>query len=273
MTTQLGWFTAGRGPGSRAMFERTLTAIDAGVLDARVQFVFMHRERGEGDGSDAFITLAESRGIPVLARSARAFREAHGGDIASNRDAYDAQVRQLLRPYAPGLCVLAGYLLILSEPMVSAYRFVNIHGALPQGPIGLWQAVIWGLIAGRAEETGAMAFSVTPDLDRGPPIAYCRFALRGPRFDGLWAAASNATVAQLREQDGENLPLFQAIRAEGISREPALLVETLRLVADGEVRLAGDTITDARGGTAEARDLTVQVNATLALDAAKAMEG
>jgi len=37
--------------------------------------------------------------------------------------------------------------------------------------------------------------------------------------------------------------------------------------------LAGDTITDARGGTAEARDLTVQVNATLALDAAKAMEG
>ena len=230
----------------------------------------MHRERSEGEGSDAFMDLAESRGIPVIAHSARAFREAHGGDLASNRDAYDAQVRELLQPYAPDLCVLAGYLLILSEPMVDAYRFVNIHGALPGGPIGLWQTVVWELIEARAEESGAMAFLVTPDLDRGPPIAYCRFSLRGPRFDGLWASAGDAALAQLRERDGEDLPLFRAVRAEGVSREPALLVETLRLIADGDVRLGGGAVTDARGGTAAARDLTARVDAALAPKASNA---
>ncbi len=71
MTLEVGWFTAGRGPGSRAMFERTLHAIDAGSLDARVTFVYMHRERGEGEGSDAFMDLARAREIPVVAHSAR----------------------------------------------------------------------------------------------------------------------------------------------------------------------------------------------------------
>ena len=46
MTLRLGWFTAGRGPGSRGMFERALAAIDDGSLDAQIAFVFMQRERG-----------------------------------------------------------------------------------------------------------------------------------------------------------------------------------------------------------------------------------
>ena len=257
MTLRLGWFTAGRGSGSRAMFERTLAALDDGTLDATVDFVFMHRERGEGEGSDAFMDLAGARGIPVVTHSARRFREAHGGDFAGHRDDYDAQVRELLAPYAPDLCVLAGYLLILSGPMANAYPFVNMHAALPDGPIGLWQPVIWELIADRAAETGAMVFSVTPELDKGPPVASCRFSLAGPRFDGLWTAIEGVGVDALRDI-GEKQPLFKAIREEGLRREPLLLVEALSLIA-GRANLPSPG-----GSFGDPQDVTAQVDAALA---------
>ena len=261
MTLRLGWFTAGRGAGSRAMFERTLSALDAGTLDASVEFVFMHRERGEGEGSDAFMDLAQARGIPVIAHSARRFREAHGGDLAGHRDEYDAEVRALLSPYTPDLCVLAGYLLILSEATANASPFVNLHAALPGGPVGLWQPVIWELIARRAGETGAMVFSVTPQLDEGPPIAFCRFPLTGPRFDALWAAIEGAGLDTLKAE-GEEQPLFKTIREEGLRREPLLLVEALSLI-EGHARLP-----QPGGSFGETQDVTARVESALAGQAA-----
>ena len=120
MTLELAWFTAGRGPGSRTMFEHALQAVDSGHLDARINVVFMQRERGEGEGSDAFIDLVESREIPLVALSARRFREERKGNFASHREEYDARVHDRIAPYAPTLCVLAGYLLILSEAMTRA---------------------------------------------------------------------------------------------------------------------------------------------------------
>lgn len=263
MTLRLGWFTAGRGPGSRAMFERTLAAIDNGTLDATVAFIFMHRERGEGEGSDAFMELAATRGIPVIAHSSRRFREAHGGDFEGHREQYDAEVRSLLRPYGADLCVLAGYLLILSDAMAKAYPFVNLHAALPGGPVGLWQAVIWELIATRASETGAMVFSVTPELDKGPPIAHCRFDLTGPRFDSLWSAVEGVGLDALKTA-GEDQPLFEAIREEGLRREPLLLVEALRLAT------YQPTLPTPGGAFGEPQDVTTQVEAALAAQSTQA---
>ena len=91
MTLDLGWLTAGRGPGSLGMFEGVLAAIDDGSLDARIAFLFMHRERGEGEASDAFMDLAASRGIPIESLSSARFREEHGGDFATHREEYDAR--------------------------------------------------------------------------------------------------------------------------------------------------------------------------------------
>ncbi len=64
MTLQLGWFSTARGPGSRGMLVRAMEAMDSGALDARIQFVFSNRERGEGEGSDAYFDLLEARGTP-----------------------------------------------------------------------------------------------------------------------------------------------------------------------------------------------------------------
>ncbi len=239
MTLNLGWFSAGRGPGSRAMFEHALAAIDDGSLNASVQFLFMHRERGEAEASDQFMELAESRGIPVVTLSSKRFRDEHGGDFAGHRDEYDERVLEALRPFDPNVCVLAGYLLILSPGLVRRYPFINLHPSLPGGPIGLWQQVVWRLIAERAEETGAMTFLVTEELDGGPPVSFARVSLKGPQFDPLWAAVEGSEIVLLQEGEGESLPLFQAIRQAEIALEAPLLTETLRRLADGRLALPG----------------------------------
>ncbi len=238
MTLRLGWFTAGRGPGSRGMFERTLAAIDDGSLDASIEFVFMQRERGEGEGSDGFIDLAESRGIPVENHSSLRFRREHGGDFASHREEYDAQVAEIIAPYNVDACVLAGYLLILSPVLIATSTFVNLHPALPDGPVGLWQQVIWKLIDQRATETGNMTLIVTNDLDRGPQLTYDRVPITGDGFDALWDAIGVWTGPELKESAGEDHPLFSAIRAAGVRREPVLLLETLKAMAQGTLSAA-----------------------------------
>lgn len=255
MTLRLGWFTAGRGPGSRGMFERTLAAIDDGSLDASIEFVFMQRERGEGEGSDGFIELAESRGIPVENLSSQRFRREHGGDFASHREEYDSQVVEIIAPYEVDVCVLAGYLLILSPVLIAASTFVNLHPALPDGPVGLWQQVIWKLIDQRATETGNMTLIVTNDLDRGPQLTYDRVPVAGAEFDELWKAIGVWTGPQLKEAAGEDHPLFSAIRAAGASREPVLLLETLKAMSQGTL--------SATNPPKAPIDLTDQVEAAL----------
>jgi folate-dependent phosphoribosylglycinamide formyltransferase PurN len=211
------------------MFERALKAIDDGSLDAEIAFVFMQRERGEGEGSDSFMDLAASRRIPVITLSSQRFRRAHDGDFAGHRDEYDAQAVELLRAHQADVCVLAGYLLILSPVLIGAYDFVNLHPALPDGPVGLWQKVIWELIDQHASETGNMTLVVTNDLDRGPQLTFNRVAIKGGAFDALWDGP--------RDAGNENDPLFSAIRAASVLREPILLVETLKALATSDLRM------------------------------------
>ena len=256
MSLRIGWFTAGRGPGSRGMFEHTVAAIAAGNLDAAIEFVFMHRERGEGEGSDAFMDRARSLGIPVANLSSLRFRREHGGDFASHRAEYDSMVHDLIRPYHVDLCVLAGYLLIFGDDLRSAYTFVNLHPALPDGPVGLWQKVIWELIDARAHETGAMTFIINEELDKGPRLAYTRFSLAGPAFAPLWAGIGDATAEQLRTAQGEAHPLFAAIRAAGVRREAPLVTATIAAVAAVAIRIDAPPDTPL--------DLTAQVEAALA---------
>jgi phosphoribosylglycinamide formyltransferase-1 len=255
VTIHLGWFTAGRGPGSRGMFERTLAAIDDGSVDASIEFVFMQRERGEGEGSDRFIDLAESHGIPVENLSSLRFRREHGGSFAANREEYDTQVAEIIAHYEVDSCVLAGYLLILSPVLIAASTFVNLHPALPNGPVGLWQQVIWTLIDQRAAETGNMTLVVTSKLDRGPQLAYDRIPITGEGFDALWTAIGAWTGFQLKETIGEDHPLFRAIRAAGVSREPVLLLETLKAMSRGTLSAANPPNVPL--------DLTKQVEASL----------
>lgn len=234
---RLGWFSTGRGEGSYGLLSAALAAIDSGRLNATLEFVFCNREKGEGEGSDRFMRLVEARGVPLVTLSSKKFRaERDNRPWSELREEYDEAAIKLLEQYPADISVNAGYMLI-APLLCRAHRMINLHPALPDGPVGMWQKVIWDLIDQDATETGAMVHSVTEELDGGPVLSYCRFGIRGPKFDPLWAEVSGREASSLKEEHGQELPLFKAIREAGVVRERPLLIATLCALADRRIDL------------------------------------
>ncbi len=245
---RIGWFSTGRGPGSQGLLRFVHNAIAEGRLDARIDFVFSNREPGEGAGSDAFLALAQSCGLPPVTLSSRRYRREHGGgSMARHRMAFDREVMRLLEPYRPEVCVLAGYMLIFGPEMCRHYPLLNLHGALPDGPTGTWQSVIWQLIDGRAQQTGAMIHLATDKVDRGPALSHCVLPIVGREFEAEWAALAGRATAEVRASEGEDNGLFRRIRAEGYRREPYLLLATLQAVAEGRLTARPGEALDEKG--------------------------
>ena len=236
----IGWFSTGRGEGSRGLLRFVQERIRQGQLDARIEFVFSNRVRGQARGSDEFFKLVDSYGLPLVTRSSAHYRRSRstsGLNWADLRPDYDRLVLEDLKDYQPDICVLAGYMLIVSGEMCRRYPLLNLHPALPDGPIGTWQEVTWELIRQRASSTGAMIHLATEELDRGPVVSYCTAPISGPDFDEAWQCVEGRGLEEVRSAQGEELPLFQQIRRAQYRREPYLILETLRAVAEGRVQI------------------------------------
>ena len=259
----VGWLSTGRGEGSLGLLRFVQDRILDGKLDARIQFIFSNRAPGETEGSDRFFAQVNEYGLPLVNVSSAAFRRGRSGPFTRHRDEYDRQVMDLLSAFSPDICVLAGYMLIVGGAMCRAYPLLNLHPALPDGPIGTWQEVVWSLIETRAARTGAMIHLATEDVDRGPVVSHSIVPLSGgarsPLFGRTWSEAR--PVQRLGPEQGEDFPLFQLIRQAEYQREPYLLFETLRAVADGRVTLAGGNVLDPDG-----RPLQLTQPAGLCLD-------
>ncbi|HSD52237.1 MAG TPA: formyltransferase family protein [Candidatus Methylomirabilis sp.] len=246
---RIGWLSTGRDEAAEFLLLEVWRAIGSGRLRAEIPFVFCNRDRGESPATDAFLRLVARLGIPVCTRSWKAFktRYAEGAGKITDREglriAYDREVAAALG--AADVYALVGYMLILGLEMCERFPFINLHPAPPGGPPGAWEDVVWHLIEARASESGIMIHRATPELDRGPVLTYCRYSIRGGVFDPLWTEWENAVRAG--KSDRGNPPrLFHRIREAGVRREAPLLVETLRALADGRVRLAGAGV--YRGG-------------------------
>ena len=239
---EIGWFSTGRGEGSLGLLRFVQDRINRGLLDARIGFVFSNREPGEAEGSDRFFAQVTDYGLPLVTLSSTRFRRARRLPFSEVREDYDRQVMDLLRSYRPDVCVLAGYMLIFSSVMCRWRPMLNLHPALPGGPTGTWQNVVWDLIETKATRTGAMVHLATEDLDRGPVVSYCAFPLTGRCFDAYWEGLKPADLQSLKETQGEEFPLFQAIRQAGYRREPYLLFETLRAVSLGRVSIEDEAV-------------------------------
>jgi folate-dependent phosphoribosylglycinamide formyltransferase PurN len=160
--------------------------------------------------------------------------------------------------------MLAGYMLIFTGEMAARHTFLNLHPAAPDGPTGTWQEVTWRLVDARAGHSGVMVHLATEELDRGPPVTYCTYPLRGRTFDDLWAGIGRQTSADLQAAQGEEHPLFREIRRHATSRERLLVIETLRALAEGRVRIEGRRALDGSGAElAGGLDLTRQVDAAV----------
>lgn len=229
MTLRVGWYTTGRGAGSRGMFEAVRDAIRAGTLDATFAFVFSNREPGEDTTTDAFFDLVRAEGIPLITLSSVRFRKEHGGarsrpgePLPEWRESFDAEVARLVDPLSAGIGVLAGYMLIFTASFVRTHRLLNLHPALPGGPTGTWREVIRELIRTGATESGVMAHLAIPEVDMGPVAAFCRY-----RID------VNQPAPATSDAEIEASPLFASIRSAGLRREAAFLVAALQAEAEG----------------------------------------
>lgn len=262
---RIGWFSTGRGEGSQGLLR--FVGERLGDIDARIEFVFSNRAPGEAESSDAFFQLAEKLGLPLVTHSSARFRRERNVILQSRdnwqelllrqgvgqggvewRGAYDREVLGLLRGYGVDVCVLAGYMLVVGSGLCRAWPMLNLHPALPDGPVGAWQDVVWQLIGARARVTGVMTHLVTEDVDRGPVVSYVTVPLDTPELEGHWRDLAGRDVNEIRAREGDDYGLFREIRATQYRREPYLLLETLRAVSAGEISLNGGRVTVAGGG-------------------------
>ncbi len=246
---QLGWFSTGRDEAARDLLEAVHTSIGQGETRAEIAFVFSSREPGESAESDLFFELVESYHIPLICFSYQKFKAAKGAAAAKDADTlpqrrldYDREVMNRLRRFQPDLCVLAGYMLVVGEEMCQRYNMINLHPAAPGGPAGTWQEVIWQLIGTKAEQSGVMMHLVTPELDKGPPVTYCTFPIRGKPFDGYWQEIEGQPFSEIKKRQGENNPLFRLIRSHGLAREFPLIIATIKAFSQGRIKIAEDKI-------------------------------
>lgn len=241
----IGWFSTGRDEAARQLLAAAQDGIERGDIEGRIDFVFSNRERGEAEESDRFFELVEGYGLPLVTLSSRRCRASLAG-AEDWRRRFDKEADRLIRPYAPDVCMMAGYMLIMSEVLPTRYTMINVHPAPPGGPRGTWQEVMWQLIDGRARQAGAMVNLVVPELDAGPPITYFSFPLQGEEFDPLW-------------QKGDRQELFRRIRQKELAGEFPLMLHTLAALGRGEIRIEKGAVYNTAGNVVHGYDLSDRV--------------
>jgi phosphoribosylglycinamide formyltransferase-1 len=252
---KLGWFSTGRDKAARDLLTVVQRSIALGEIQAEIAFVFCNREPGESKQSDLFQRLVKSYGLPLITLSSQNFE--------AGRPEYDREVMKRLKEYQADLSVLAGYMLIAGEEMCRKYDMINLHPAAPGGPKGSWQEVIWQLIETKAEETGVMMHLVTPQLDEGPPVAYCAFPIRGEPFDRYWQEIEGQPVDEIKKTQGESNRLFKLIRRQGLAREFPLIIATLKAFTRGKVRIRKGNLVGANGRAIKGYNLTCEIDKLL----------
>lgn len=170
----------------------------------------------------------QRRGIPTIAHPIRGF----GG----SRSEYDAETVRLLEPWMPDLILLDGYLYLLTEPMLRAYRsrIINLHfsdltlrhaDGSPRFP-GV-RAVRSALAAG-CTETRATVHLVDEEPDAGPPLVLS------------WPFPVSPLVAEMRTADA--IDVFKAYafaHQQWMMRTASgpLIAAALRLIATSRLDL------------------------------------
>lgn len=241
----IGWFSTGRDKAARQLLQTVQDSIRTGDINGEISFVFSNREPGESKESDMFFELVHSYDIRLVCLSHKEFKTTKNQN--EWRIKYDREVDKKIKSFACDVCVLAGYMLIVSEELCKRHDMINLHPAPPGGPAGSWQQVIWALIDSKADAAGAMMHVVTPELDKGPVVSYCLFSIKGEPFAEYW------------RKDDRNT-LFQLIRQRELAREFPLITFTLQSLSRGEVSVKEQKVIDAQGRPISGYDLTKQVD-------------
>lgn len=270
---KLGWFSTGRGPGSRNLLKTVMDQKKMGTIDVDISFVFCNWDNEEEpnpkkEQRKMFFDMIKDYGIPLITLSWKEFRpDLRDSDPDAWRNEYGKALRDSVKGYDFDLGILAGYMLWMDDETCRLYDMINLHPALPDGPKGTWEEVIWTLIREKAKEHGVMIHICTEEWDRGDALTYCEFPIVGDGFDDLWkelnAKLSTSTLDEIIKTEGTNEPLFKKIREEGAKRELPLIVSTIGLFADGKVRIENKRLVEDGKILEHPYDMSSEVNRAL----------
>jgi len=273
---RLGWFSTGRGPGSRNLLKTVMEKKEQGLLDIEISFVFCNWDNSEEpnprkEQRKLFFDMVNGYGIPLITLSWKTFRpDLHKTDETAWRNEYGKKLRELTSGYNFDLGVLAGYMLWMDDETCRQYDMINLHPALPDGPKGTWEEVIWSLIREGARDHGSMIHICTEEWDRGAALTYCRFPIRGPGYDELWEEMNKKTagssLGEIIKKEGTDEPLFKKIREEGTKRELPLIVSTIRLFSEGAVKINNKKLFRDGETIEKPYDVTTEVDGSLSGD-------
>ena len=199
---KVGWLSSGMGEGSLKLFVSVMKAIKLGHINIKIDYVFCDRESGDSENIDLFIRTVRSYNIPLILFSSNKYK---GNDLSYNR-----QIWRRIRPFNSDFLIAAGYKRIILE-FLKKTIILNLHPALPNGPIGTWRKVILKLIEDNTKHSGLMINQVTEDLDRGPVLSYCKFRISKSEFS--------------------------SIRSEQIKRESVFMIETIKAISEKRITL------------------------------------
>lgn len=234
---QIGWFSTGRDEEARKLLDEAIKKRE--FLGINIAFLFCNREYGEFAITDSFLEYAHSIGLKIITLSSRKFMpELRKTNREEWREKYHKAVWDKISNYVSEYKVefsfLAGYMLIVGESLIEKHLMLNLHPALPGGPKGSWQDVIWELIEKRASFTGAQIHIVTSELDAGPAVSFCKFSLKTPEYNILWNKLEKdleeMTLYQIKSRYSEDYPLFKKIRENEFKREIPLILFTLKKI-------------------------------------------
>lgn len=191
--------------GNGSNLQSIINSIESGTLNARIACVISNNPAAFA------LTRAQSHAIPTVILEKDGF---------GNRRDYDSALVNILRENAVELVVLAGYMRILSDVMVSAFpnAIMNIHPALLPSFPGLHaqqQALDYGV-----RFSGCTVHFVDGGTDTGPIILQA--------------------VVPVAQNDSEET-LSTKIQAE----EHRLFPEAIRLFVEGKLAVDGRRVTIA----------------------------
>ena len=170
----VGWLSTGNGEGSLGLLKKGLELVNENKIE--IKYIFTNRESGEKKGSDRFIDFAKKNNIKVISYSSQKYKKIKNSDWKNLRTIYDEEVLKKINPYKVDFIVAAGYMLF-SPIICQHYKILNIHPALPDGPKGTWKNVIKELIKKESKFSGVSLHLMTPDLDEGPNLSFCKFSI------------------------------------------------------------------------------------------------
>ncbi|MGY3750810.1 phosphoribosylglycinamide formyltransferase [Vagococcus acidifermentans] len=145
--------------GNGSNFEAIAEAVETGEIQGEIVMLF-------SDQPDAYaIERAKRRDIPVISFSPKS---------CSSKTDYELRILHFLHGYQVELIVLAGYMRIIGETLLSSFpsRIINIHPSLLPafpGKSGIQDAFKAGVA-----ESGVTVHYVDQGIDTGPIIAQVR---------------------------------------------------------------------------------------------------